>query len=150
MESSGFSEFDESLPEPQRCVAVIDAGLPAGKAANAAAVMALTMGARHPGLVGDALVDCAGNAHPGLIPIGIPVLGAPKDDLPRIRRRAVEAGIEVIDFPIQGQQTNDYAEFRRLMSDTAPDRIEYLGIMLLGAKKKIGRIVGKYALLRQP
>ncbi len=95
-------------------------------------------------------VDCAGNPHPGLILIGIPVLDAPKDDLPRIRRKAVEAGNEVVDFPIQGQQTNDYAEFRRLMSDTAPEQVEYLGIMLLGAKSKVGRIVGKYSLLRQP
>ena len=141
---------DDDLPEIKRCVAVIDAQLPVGKAANAAAVMALTMGARHPDLVGEVLVDNAGNSHPGLIPIGIPVLGAPKDDLPRIRRKAVDAGIEVIDFPTQGQQTNDYAEFRRLMSGTEPERVEYLGVMLLGGRKKVGRIVGKYSLLRQP
>jgi hypothetical protein len=110
---------DEDVAEQTRCVAVIDHGLPAGKAANAAAVMALTMGARHPHLVGEVLTDALGNAHPGLIPIGIPVLGAPVQDLPSIRGKAIQAGIEVVDFPVQGQQTNDYGEFRRMMSVTA-------------------------------
>jgi hypothetical protein len=141
---------DEIAADQTRCVAVIDLGLPAGKAANAAAVMALTMGARHPHLVGEALTDSLGNAHPGLIPIGIPVLGAPVQDLPSIRGKAIQAGLEVVDFPVQGQQTNDYGEFRRMMSATAPNDVQYLGVMLFGTKKKVGRIVGKYALLRQP
>ncbi len=143
-------DSEDGAAEPQRCVAVIDAGLPLGKAANAAAVMALTMGARHPHLVGDALIDAAGNPHAGLILIGIPVLGAPKEDLPRIRQKEAEAGIEIVDFPVQGQETNDYGEFRRMMSGLAPDNIEYLGIMLFGARKRVGRIVGKYSLLRAP
>ena len=133
---------------PGAVSALRDSGLPAGKAANAAAVMALTMGARCPDLVGEPLVDAQGNSHPGLIPIGIPVLGAPQDDLPRIRSRALEAGLAVVDFPVEGQATNDYAEFRRLMSGLAPDSVQYLGIMLLGPKKKVGRIVGKYSLLK--
>ena len=141
---------DEDVAEQTRCVAVIDHGLPAGKAANAAAVMALTMGARHPHLVGEVLTDSLGNAHPGLIPIGIPVLGASVQDLPGIRGKAIQAGIEVVDFPVQGQQTNDCGEFRRMMSVTAPNDVQYLGVMLFGTRKKVGRIVGKYSLLRQP
>jgi|SRR5579871_6284530 len=141
---------DDIAAEQTRCVAVIDLSLPAGKAANAAAVMALTMGARHPHLVGEALTDALGNTHPGLIPIGIPVLGAPLQDLPGIRGKAIQAGLEVVDFPVQGQQTNDYGEFRRMMSVTTPDAIQYLGVMLFGTRKKVGRIVGKYSLLRQP
>ena len=35
---------------PQRCVIVLDRELPIGKAANAAAVIALTIGQRHPQL----------------------------------------------------------------------------------------------------
>ena len=144
-----LSDVDEVLAEPQRCVAVVDANLPAGKAANAAAVMALTMGARQPQLVGDALIDREGNAHPGLIPIGIPVLGAPAGDLPTVRRKALEAGLEVVDFPVQGQQTNDYGEFMRMMLGTAPEAVQYLGVMIFGSRKKVGRIAGKYALLRK-
>jgi len=150
MEQAGFLTTDEGLIEERRCVAIIDAALPAGKAANAAAVLALTTGARHPDLVGEELFDSAGNNHPGLISIGIPVLGAPRDELPSIRRKAADAGIEVVDFPIQGQQTNDYTEFRRMLKSTDPEKIAYLGLMLLGAKKKVSRIVSKYSLLRHP
>ena len=134
--------------EPMRCVAVIDQTLPIGNAANAAAVLALTMGKRQPQLAGAPLVDASGDAHPGLIPIGIPVLGAPADDLPAIRGKAVAAGLEVVDFPVQGQQTTDYAEFQRLVGETNPEALRYLGVMIYGAKKKVSHVVGRYSLLR--
>lgn len=134
--------------EPMRCVAVIDQALPIGHAANAAAVLALTMGRRQPHLAGEALIDASGAEHPGLIPIGIPVLGAPADELPALRDKAVAAGLEVIDFPAQGQQTTDYAEFRRLVRATEPGALRYVGVMIYGAKKKVSRLVGRYGLLR--
>jgi hypothetical protein len=49
---------------------------------------------------------------------------------------------------VQGQETNDYAEFRRLVGATNPDALRYLGVMIYGAKKKVSRIVGRYSLLR--
>lgn len=134
--------------EPMRCVAVIDQTLPIGNAANAAAVLALTMGKRQPQLAGAPLVDASGETHPGLIPIGIPVLGAPADDLPAIRGKAVAAGLEVVDFPAQGQQTTDYGEFQRLVRETDPKALRYLGVMIYGTRKKVSRLVGRYSLLR--
>jgi hypothetical protein len=142
------SAVEDLTVEPMRCVAVIDCTLPIGNAANAAAVMSLTMGKRQPHLAGGPLVDASGHAHPGLIPIGIPVLGAPADDLPAVRGKAVAAGLEVVDFPVQGQQTNEYAEFQRLVSETDPTALRYLGVMIYGAKKQVSRIVGRYSLLR--
>ena len=56
----------------ERCVIVVDESLPAGLAANAAAVLALTLGAREPDLVGADFVDADAQPHPGLIPIGLP------------------------------------------------------------------------------
>jgi len=141
----GFGEVSER--KEMRCVAVIDAALAIGKAANAAAVMALTMGARHPQLVGEPLIDSAGNQHAGLIPMGIAVLGAPADELPPIREKARGVGLEVVDFPTQGQQTNDYAEFRRRVRETASGDLRYLGVMLYGERRKVSRIVGRFGLL---
>src|ERR1700745_1233744 len=105
--------------EPMRCVGGVALMLPVGNAANAAAVLALTMGKRQPHLAGDALVDASGDAHPGLIPIGTP----------RVR--------EAVRLPVQAQQTTDYAEFRRLLSETNPEAIRYLGVMIYGPKKKV-------------
>jgi hypothetical protein len=49
---------------------------------------------------------------------------------------------------LQGQQTNDYAEFQRLMSETDPTALRYLGVMIYGAKKQVLRILDRYILLR--
>lgn len=130
-----------------RCVAVIDRTLPKGRAANAAAVMALSLGGRQPQLIGEPLVDAGGTAHVGLIPIGIPVLGAPAEDLPRLCAKARAAGVEVVDFPAQGQETTDYSQFRRMVAATAGEELRYLGVMLYGERRKVGRLVGRYRLL---
>jgi len=140
--------MEEAASVPMRCVTVIDSALPIGNAVNAAAVMALTMGKRQPQLAGEAFVDASGHPHPGLIPTGIAVLGAPAEDLARLRDKALAAGLAVVDFPVQGQQTTDYAEFQRLVSETNPAELRYLGVMIYGAKKSVARIVGRYGLLR--
>ena len=55
---------------------VVDEALAPGLAANAAAVMAMTLGAKLPALVGEDFADGAGERHPGLITTGLPVLRA--------------------------------------------------------------------------
>lgn len=108
-----MTEHNSERPtRPQRCVIVIDGELPAGKAANAAAVLALTVGQRHPALVGEPLVDASGCAHPGLIPVGIAVLAASQQEMSAIRGKAIAASCDVVSFPVQGQQTTDYGAFR--------------------------------------
>ncbi len=134
--------------DPQRCVIVIDSALPPGRAANAAAVIALTLGKRHPALAGADLVDASGVAHPGLIPIGIAVLAAPAEELGAVRDKALGRGVDVVDFPSQGQETTDYAAFGAAVAEVATDGLRYVGVGLLGPRKAVGKIVGKYGLLR--
>ena len=132
----------------ERCIIVVDEALPAGLAANAAAVLALTLGAREPGLVGADLIDADEEAHPGLIPIGLPVLRAPRDELGRLRARAGQAGLGVIDFPAFGQRTNDYDEVRDAVARTPTAALEYLGLALHGPRRAVSRLTGGLALLR--
>ena len=131
-----------------RCVIVVDEDLPAGLAANAAAVLALTLGAREPGLVGADFVDADAGRHPGLIPIGLPVLRATRDDLVEIRRSAAVDGVGVVDFPAFGQQTNDYDEFRGMVAATRAADLSYLGVALSGSARAVRRLTGRLALLR--
>ncbi|HOV05490.1 MAG TPA: DUF2000 domain-containing protein [Kaistiaceae bacterium] len=142
------TQIETRQVEEMRCVAVLDARLPIGHAANAAAVMALTMGCRQPQLVGAPLVDGSGAEHPGLVPIGIPVLGAPAADLPAVRAKALKAGLEVVDFPAEGQETTDYDEFRRRVAGVETPSLRYVGVMIFGGRKQVSRIVGRYRLLR--
>ena len=132
---------------PTRCVIVVDRDLPRGLLANAIAVIALTVGQRHPVLVGAPLIDGAGFAHPGLIPIGVAMLAASRDELPAIRQRALESGCDVVDFPVDGQQTKDYQTFRDAVAALRPEAISYTGVALVGPKKEISKIVGKLDLL---
>jgi hypothetical protein len=141
-------EVDTEPRESSRCVIVVDAALPPGRAANAAAVIALTLGQRHPGLVGPELVDASGDAHPGLIPIGIAVLAAARGDLAFLRAKAVGAGVDVVDFPVQGQETTDYVAFCSRVAAVETAQLAYVGVGLYGGRKAIGRLVGRFSLLR--
>ncbi|MGE5776459.1 MAG: DUF2000 domain-containing protein, partial [Chloroflexota bacterium] len=116
---------------PTRCVIVVDKELPAGWSANAAAVIALTIGQRHPDLVGEPLVDASGFQHPGLIPIGITILAASQEELSGIRQKGLETGCDVIDFPVQGQQTTNYQTFREAVAAIQPDSLQYVGVALV-------------------
>ena len=125
---------------------VVDEALAPGPAANAAAVMALTLGTRVPAMVGEEFVDGAGERHPGLITTGLPVLRAAAEELPRLRAKALEAEVGVIAFPAAGQTTTDYEAFRAMVAETAaPD---YLGLAFYGDRKTLRRLTGSLGLLR--
>jgi hypothetical protein len=131
----------------ERCVIVLDEGLAPGLAANAAAVLALTLGATVDGLVGADLVDADGDVHPGLFAAGLPVLGAARESLSDLRGRALLAGVGVIDIPALGQQTNDYDEVRAYVARTATEDLEYLGLALHGSRRAVSRVTGTLRLL---
>lgn len=133
---------------PERCVIVVDAGLPVGRAANAAAVIALTIGQRHPNLVGSPLIDASGVEHPGLTPIGITVLASDADTLSIIRDKGLQAGCDVIGFPVQGQQTMSYATFSEAVAQVATSELRYVGVALVGRREPIKKIVGSLALFK--
>src|SRR6187551_1659160 len=141
---------DPASESPTRvhCVIVVDAELPAGRAANAAAVLAITLGKRHPELVGDDVVDADGAVHHGLVPLGIAVLAAPRDLLPRLRDRASVAEIDVISFPVEGQQTTDYEAFRRAIASVPTSELRFVGVCLYGPRKAVTKLVGSLPLLR--
>jgi hypothetical protein len=133
---------------PARCVVVLDDALAPGLAANAAAVLALTLGATVDGLVGEAIVDADGEVHPGLVPMGLPVLCAPRAQLGDLRARALAAGVGVVDFPSFGQQTTDYNAFRGRVAQTPTAELEYLGIVLHGSRRAVNRLTGNLRLMR--
>ncbi len=133
---------------PERCVIVVDQTPPAGLAANAAAVLALTVGARFPQLPGQDLPDADGDVHPGLIPMGLPVLCAAPDRLAALRAAALDGQLHVIDFPAAGQQTTNYTAFAAIVAETPTADLTYLGIALCGPTKAVRKLTGGFPLLR--
>src|ERR1700750_681552 len=116
-------------PPVARTVIVIDRDLPKGLAANAAAVLAHGFGARLPDLVGPDFEDGAGAVHTGLIPPGLPILGATPADLTALRDAAAEHGLLVVDLPAAAQQTTDYDVFRTAVASTEPGALTYLAVL---------------------
>jgi hypothetical protein len=133
---------------PDRCAIVVDSGLPLGRLANAVGVVALTVGQRYPGLVGGPLVDRSGFSHPGLIPVGIAVLATSRDELPTLRDKAIRCGCDVIDFPVEGQMTNDYGKFREAVASVSTEDLRYTAIAVVGQKKRVSSVTGALRLLR--
>lgn len=141
------ADANEAQIEPGRCTIIVDKNLPVGRSANAAAVIALTMGKLHPELASADLVDGAAFAHPGLISIGISVLGADANDLNSVREKAIARGLSVVDFPVQGQQTNDYSAFMGAVAQVPTESLSYVGVGVYGPRKLVGKVVGKFDLL---
>jgi hypothetical protein len=138
----------EPQSPPARCVIVLDEALPPGLAANAAAVLAVSLGARSPDLLGRDIDDADGARHLGLIDRGLPILKAPAAGLAALRARAVDAGLEVIGFPRFGQATTDYEAFRERVAHTATADLDYLGLLLSGPKRTVDKLTGSLPLLR--
>ncbi len=147
METTNFTE-NISAERPDRCVMIMNKDLDAGHLANAIAVIALTIGQRHPYFVGNPLVDASDFAHPGLIPIGIPMLQANSIDLKELREKALEKGFDVVDFPKEGQQTKNYEEFIEMMKSVKTDDIDYLGIAIVGKKNAVNRLTKHCEMIR--
>jgi hypothetical protein len=127
-------------------VVVLDETLAPGKAANAAAVMAMTLGTKVPAMIGADFADGTGAVHAGLFREGLPVLKAPAEGLIALRERAVAAEVGVIGFPVNGHQTNDYDEFVAMLASS--EDVSYLGLALYGPAKAVRRLTGSLGLLR--
>ena len=132
-----------------RCVIVVDESLAPGRAANATGMLAVTLGATITDLPGVALVDADGHVHPGLIPQGLLVLRAPADRLGELRAQAAASEeVDVIDFPTDCQQTNDYDEVRRRVAGIPAAELRYLAILVYGPLRAVSRLTGNLGLLR--
>lgn len=129
-----------------RCVMILNSTLTPGKAANAAAVMALTLGQRYPSLVGPPLEDAAIHSSPGLITTGIPVLVATDTQLSALRAACEQAGYDLVLFPEAGQATTDYQALRTELRTQPREQWRLLGIALVGEKKALRKLTAKLAL----
>lgn len=133
------------MQEP-RCVMILQNDLAPGKAANAAAVIALTLGQRHPALVGEALQDADACRYPGLIPFGIPVLAATHAEMDALRARCAGLGCDLVLFPEQGQATTDYAAFSAAMREIPGGEWRLSGLALVGEKQQVRNLTSKLKL----
>lgn len=135
----------------EKCVMVIDESLPLGIIANTAAIMGITLGKQHPEVVGADVYDRTGNRHLGIIEFPVPILKGSKEVIKTIRERLYEpefSDLTVVDFSDLAQSCKTYEEFIEKMKVVFEEELNYFGIAIRGAKKKVNKLTGSMPLLR--
>jgi len=131
-----------------KCVFVIGEDLPAGLAANTAAVLAVTLGQRVDGIVGPDVLDQDDQAHTGLTMVPLPILKAPREALQALRQQAsAYPEMLVVDVSEAAQRARTYDVYRQTIASQAASTISYLGIALYGEKTAINRLTRDFSLL---
>ena len=124
----------------EKCVMVIDENLPLGIIANTAAIMGITLGKKMPEVVGSDVVDKTGNEHLGIIEFPVPILKGNIDSIKAIREKLYEpdfSDLTVVDFSDLAQSCKTYDEFIGKMRTASETDLNYFGIAICGAKKKV-------------
>lgn len=135
----------------EKCVMVLDEGLPLGIMANTAGIMGITLGRYLPEAVGPDVVDKSGREHLGIIEFPVPVLKAAKERIREIRQqlyRPEYSELTVVDFSDVAQCCNRYDDFIKKAAEVEERDFTYLGIGICGPKKLVNRLTGSLPLLR--
>lgn len=135
----------------EKCVMVIDEHLPMGLIANTAAIMGITLGKKMPEVVGTDVTDKTGNEHLGIIEFPVPILKGNVESIKAIREKLYEpdfSDLTVVDFSDLAQGCKTYEEFIEKIKEVCETDLNYYGIAICGAKKKVNKLTGSMPLLR--
>jgi hypothetical protein len=106
------------------------------------------MGKLTDGILGPDLEDQAGETHTGITTMPIAVLQGDQARIREIRNKA--ASIEdllLVDFCNAAQTSKSYDEYAEKLSKTPVSDLDYLGIALFGAAKKVTKLTGNLGLM---
>lgn len=135
----------------EKCVMVIDGRLPLGIIANTAAILGITLGKKLPEVVGADVADKTGNSHLGIITFPVPILKGTPESIRAVREKLYEpdfSDLTVVDFSDLAQSCKTYDAFTEKMKAAPASGLNYFGIAICGAKKKVNRLTGSMPLLR--
>lgn len=135
------------LASVTRTALVIDEALPTGLAANAAAVLAATLGHRLEHLVGPDGTDAAGGIHAGITTVNLPVLAASADRLAALAHHARRLDLFVVGFTDVAQAQRTYDDYLAQLATTAPDALRFRGVAIHGPSKPVRTVTGSLPLL---
>lgn len=137
--------------QSEKCVMIIDESLPLGIIANTAAIMGITLGKEMPEVVGTEVYDKTDNKHLGIIEFPVPILKGNAEIIKTIRQKLYEpefSDLTVVDFSDLAQGCKTYNEFIEKMKEVSETSLNYFGVAICGAKKKVNKLTGSMPLLR--
>jgi hypothetical protein len=128
---------------------VINPELPLGLIANTAAVLAISLGAKIEGIVGEDVYDQTSAVHRGLTTLPISILKGNSNLIRSLRNQLLAMeGMYFVDFCDAAQQSKHYDEFRARMLATSVNDLRYLGIAIYGTTDVVNSLTRKLSLLR--
>lgn len=138
------------MPEqPRGCAIVVADHLATGLAVNAASVIAVTLGARVPELVGGDVTDADGVTHPRVIRTPSPVLTQPVAGIAQsVATAGAVADLFCVSFSALAQSCRSYDEYIERLGRVASADVEVIGVGLVGPTRKVTSLVGSLPLLR--
>jgi len=134
-----------------KCVMVVDANLPLGLLANTVAVLAISIGHKVDGIVGDDVYDRDGTLHPGITEAVVPLLKGDSDLIHSLRARLQtmpEKKLYAVDFCDLAQQSKHYLDYRARLAESPEADLKYLGIAIYGEDRDVNKLTGNIGLLR--
>ncbi len=135
----------------EKCVIVVDEGMEIGVIANVTAILSISLGKLRPDISGDDTIDAENHIHSGLIQVPVPVLKASADKVAEIRNRLFADefdDVSCIDFTNVAQECMTYTDYTDTMKHSTKDDLMYMGIAMVGNKKKVNKLTGSLGLLR--
>lgn len=134
-----------------KCVMIINEKLPRGLIANTSAVLALSIGNKIKGIIGEDVKDQDDQVHRGITQLSVPLLRGDSDAIHSIRNKLLKINsdeIFFVDFCDVAQKSKSYDEYRSKLNRTPADELTYLGIAIYGPAEKINKLTGNIGLLR--
>jgi hypothetical protein len=117
-------------------------------AANASAVLALSLGGRLGDSIGRDGEDASGGIHSGLNTHPIPVLAASPQELSTLLERARAAGdVQTVSLNETARKARDYEDYLTELKATPAEDIEYIGVIVHGPRTNVSRLTRHLSLL---
>ena len=134
-----------------RLAVIIDETLPLGRAANAAAILGMSIGREASGCLGPDVPDASGSIHPGITNLSVPVLASDPEGLRSLRARAAaDPSVRFADFTDVAQGTRTYEEYADRLARTDPSALRYLGLCLYGRDETVRDLTSELCPLGRP
>ncbi|MFE9743576.1 DUF2000 domain-containing protein [Saccharothrix saharensis] len=127
---------------PTKLALILRDDLPGNLAANAAAVLGLSLGARLPDLLGEDAKDAEGTVHLGLNTHPVPVLTTSAEHLKALHRAD---GVLKIGFTEVARRSRAYPEYLGALALTEDP--EFVAVALYGPRAEVTRLTRKLPLL---
>lgn len=129
-------------------IIIVDESLPLGLKANIAAVLSLSLGKKHPEIIGHSVANSEQLELEGITQIPLPILQAKADEIKQLYLENRESQLYVVVFNDSALNTKTYPEYIGRVASQRNEEMVIHGLLAYGGRKLINRVGGNLQLVR--